>query len=274
MKHLHPQEAIQDLLQNEWITYRCLIKTNRKHPSEKTIHELRIHIQKLLVAIELAASVLGKSPPTPLVHQLKKTKKRLNSLRDLHIELRWVNLTNDSKLKSFKAHLKKHELKISNQAKKHLCGVSLAKQKQFIKSTKESLGKPKNRLSFTKVKSRIETQINRAIAQVKSAQHVHDGERPKQLHRLRIHSKHLRYLGEAQKQVLGHTHVNLLRVKKIQSALGKTQDHVVLLKDINHYLKHHHQDQWVQLFKNQVDEQKKIIGTTSTQLVEKTEWHH
>jgi len=245
-------KAINKVLQREWLAYRALVKESRKLLSEPHVHDLRVQIQRFLATLELSGT-----NDRSLRKQLKKTKKQMSPLRDVQVELAFLKDNSaDEGLNTFKKHLEKREAKLITKVKKHLRRISLSEQKNQLNGP--------TRIARSEINGHVRTLLLR----YKKDQKASLQGKPETLHRLRLDAKHLRYLGEAQKSILGVTDVNLPLVKKTQTILGRLQDETELLKNIDHFIenKRHLPNPALKTLKHEIAiKQKKLLKVCQNQ---------
>jgi CHAD domain-containing protein len=252
---------IENLLHDEWTGYRKLVDATKRKPSTKNVHCLRIQIHKLSAAIELTRCLKRDSHSRQFINHLILTQKKMSPLRDIQVELAFLKSNPQPNTIFFKEYLKKRESKFVKRIRGYLHEIRLGKQKRLIKAMRQELTTyvPKNTSSHAKIQ--IKNCVHQAFLRFEQGQKLKLREKVG-LHNLRVTAKHLRYLSEAEKTVIGMTDVKLTHIKKVQVILGKTQDDGILITNIDKYLEktRHHKDRGVKVFR-------KIIFTQHQKLV-------
>ena len=234
----HP---LSEQLKRIWNIYRNRVRFSRKRANSKNVHDLRVATQKFQAILKLSQSIVPKPETKQLIQSLKKTRRKLGNLRDLHIE---SNLK-ETKVKHFSTYVG-HEKKLAKKrVKKYLTELPLKEQKNLLaKVLNKKLLRTEKKRTLKQVRDLLDPAIQTTLSRFKKALAETTPEKMENLHRFRILAKQLRYQEEGMKAACGSTPFNLSKLKKVQITVGKIQDNNALLNTMNRYLteKKHHGD--------------------------------
>ena len=275
MKTRSVNSAAKKLLVMELTTYRKLVRQNRVRPSENKIHKLRIQIQKFLATLEIVASIENKYKLHELRATLAKTKKNTSHLRDLQVQFDFLKHREKKQLRFFKYYLKKRKLKKAKRTKKMLSKVPLGDQAQAVHLLAKNLEASDNQKCRTQAVNKMNGFVHSALQSFESTPWPKNQDKSKSLHAIRRKAKHLFYLGEAQRVIIGKTEVNLDQLKKIQATLGKIQNDQALIRNINKFFKKYNQQGHAdvkELKQLTSMNQKKLMSSVGSKLLRQEKW--
>ncbi len=207
------------------------------------LHQLRVGIRRLTNTLWVFQDLFPKKTYQKHKASLKKLTKVLGRARDQDVK---IALIESYGAKSRDAQIKKHvqilirtlaEERRESQEKVSAAIKEFEKEKTTLEISK-SLEKPLDTTSRQQKIKRIAIQrISSRIAQMNQRSHcVHKPQKVKELHRLRIAVRHLRYSLESFVLFYGKDIKPYLKYAKgIQGALGKTHDLDVWIQQLPGY---------------------------------------
>lgn len=233
-----PYNLAKRLLESESVAYQHLVKATRRKISPDHVHRLRIRIQRLLAALELASALSETAAPVKLMRQLKQTRRQTGQIRDLHVESALLNANPATDFHRFKSHLRHKTDKSEKKLFRRLDQISLKKQaKRITKSESALVSSSRNPLPSTAGR-RLGSALKLASLRLEKTFPDDHSQQPENLHHFRRKAKKLRYLAEAQKRVFGRCGVSIYRLKNVQGLLGRVQNDAALIANVESYLSH------------------------------------
>ena len=210
--------------------------------SNKNIHALRVSIRKFEAILDIANIVNPSHRSKKTILMIKKIRKKLGPFRDVQVQLKAIKKYKNKKLNIDKQHpffkfLSEKKIKAKKKSLKCLNQISLKDEKNNIKKM------IKKTAFFESNKNKKQTQIQ-LNSKIKSSITIYNQllkninpERSKEIHKLRILTKKLRYESEFINLLIGHKKIDLKKLIFIQNITGKIQNNSSLIQTIDQFLK-------------------------------------
>lgn len=203
-------------------------------PEEEAIHDLRVALRRLLTHLNFLSFVFDQHPDADGIcrrhhKKLKRCLKSLNTLRDLHIQIQYLQrLPKDSAyplsfLEALKALEKQKLATLSQEMDQWTFPKTRARVKEALHSVP---------VGDRELELKAHLYLNYLTQELHESVHMcHTPDLPG-CHRLRVRLKHYRYHLEMLEQGFGLKQILMGAVKEWQDDLGALQDLRVLLEEI------------------------------------------
>lgn len=235
------RESLESLLDERWSACRKAHRRCRKGLSEKTVHDLRVEIRRLLSTLTLLAAVLPGEPHKPLEVELKRCLKSLARLRDTQVQLGLVGAASRDhpELAEFHRHLRRRERRLEKRLKRELeearNGRLARHAARLRRAARRATATPlRARQAGTAMHAAMTRQFNRVCA----LQRRMDAAQPATIHLVRVAFKKYRYMAESLARMQpGVTRRRLHAMHAHQTRMGEIQDIEALLNRVGRCLR-------------------------------------
>lgn len=225
---MHP--VLSDSLAERYEKFCAELANCRNHPSLDAVHDLRVSIRRLNAVL----AKIEQFNPTVMVHQcsreLKLLMKPLGRLRDIHVQIEWIEKTFRVIGPGLNEYLKKLWLK-EKRLQRKITGMmenytptecAALHQHVFLLTKSDDAGK------FSAVSGSLLESLFGTLSGMKEGTAARDN--AAHLHGMRIALKKYRYTVEILKPALGAGAGRLLkRMHALQTLLGDIHDFDVLI---------------------------------------------
>ena len=218
-------------MEKSWKRFPKAWKESRSRPSEKSVHNLRVNIRRLIAILELTQSISGEVGEIErLQRRFKKVLKRMGPLRDVQVQLKNIsNVRASEAVGDFKRTLKRRERQEIEHVRKSLKPRRKRRLSKAIGASQEQLPRLRAKLDDTKVRGDVERLLELRRKEFEQARARFNPSVEETLHEMRIALKKLRYVVEAAQPVLGEwTKESARSMQAWQTLLGDTRDVAIL----------------------------------------------
>ncbi len=231
---MHP--IIRESFLQRYETFCAELAKCRVHPSLDAVHDLRVSIRRMNAVL----AKIEQFDPTIMVHrcaaELKTLMKPLGKLRDLHVQVEWVEKTfriigpglNEylKKLWARERRLRKKILSITADFTPTACAA--------LHGEIQALAGPVDEERFLGISRRIMDELYASLAGMRET--VSAANNAEALHAMRISLKKYRYTAEILKPALGRgSSAVLKRMHALQTVLGDIHDFDVLIARLGRF---------------------------------------
>ncbi|MBC7456673.1 MAG: CHAD domain-containing protein [Bdellovibrionaceae bacterium] len=227
-------------LMTTWLEYEKQVHLTRKKASAHNIHQLRISTQMFEAVLRLVSGLNSARHTKNLISLIKKVRKSLGSLRDIHVEAKSMQKQEDEKhfgkIKKFSKYFTKKKVAAEKKADLCLEQISLKREKFCVEKLVKKIKKIETVMTRSQIQSKIRQEIKKSVVKLNKRMKNINPDRAKEIHRLRIIVKKLRYKGECLNSLAGESHFDLGNLKAVQSVAGRIQNDSVLLKTLDRFL--------------------------------------
>ncbi len=231
-------------LAKRWRKLARQTKEARSNPTEKSVHDLRVAIRRMVAVLDVVKAILPKSGTAKVRKQLKTHLNSLSTLRDTQVQILQVKqlLTDHSVLEAFLDMLNAREAAQTRQARKEIDRIDLDSIEHFIRQ----LGKRLD--DFLSSPAVLETSrlillgmLARTYVRTVALRNEIMSDRNRKIekiHELRLLFKRFRYIVEVLQPIFIHVSDYLLKqMSEYQSGMGAIQDTEVLASGIYSHAK-------------------------------------
>jgi CHAD domain-containing protein len=215
---------LNQLFLNERSNYEYLISKAQKNMKTRTVHDLRVNLQKLAIYFELQKLLVNnraKDKTAERKKRIQKLKKRMSHLRDYQVQ-RKIFSANLGDFKSLKNYFDKREKNEVKRIKAYLKVRKLSNPR--IHQTDNSI------IHIKRFYSTIVFKIQKKMSHLKeNSDHLH-------LHELRKDVKHLMYLTGITNDLGIESQISVTSLKNLQKMLGEVQDVSMTIQTLNEFL--------------------------------------
>ena len=213
----------------------------RKHFSEKSTHDLRVSLRRLISTIDVTGAILDVVKTSKPRKTLKKSLDTFGELRDIQ-----VRLAEAGKLKARFPEIEPYAASLINREKELIGAMAKVAGKIKIPKIKKGMRPAIKRMrkaptaEYTQEKYFIEAFnfVDKKHHDVAQKALKIDGANIKTIHDMRVAFKKFRYSVEALKPVLGGVTADKLKeMHDFQQLMGDINDVNALIKDITRFSK-------------------------------------
>ncbi len=247
VEEYHPLDLTSIVTGSLGERWQAVLKQTRRvrsRPTEKSVHDLRVAIRRLMAALDILRMVMPKSGTSKLRKELHAHLKSLSALRDTQVQVIEV----ESLVKEypdfirFLKLLKREETIRVKRASKEIV-------KMDLESMESSLGKiisktdtyrsiaPMRENSYSILRGMLAKIFIRTTVLRKQIQNA-DSQKIDLIHELRLVYKRFRYSVEILQPIFPRVSEPLLnRMSEYQRSLGAIHDKAMLISALDSYLK-------------------------------------
>jgi CHAD domain-containing protein len=226
------EKHLEKVLRDRWRTYRRQMRKCRKHPSEKTVHQLRVATRKLMAQFVLLECLLSDPVLARARRLLKRRLETLGPLRDLQVQLLCLERKQTAypELGYLCDALKKQERSVMEKVGREIKDWKSKKLEKWIMAAADDLSVSARRNaqdpSASKLALRHASEAFQRVIERREAIQLDD---LSTIHRTRVAFKRFRYMVESLPQSLtGLTDLQLRAMVQYQRRMGRIQDLEVL----------------------------------------------
>lgn len=215
------------------------VRKARSNPTERTIHDLRVAMRRMIALLEVVNTILPGSGADGFRKRLKKHLSFLSSLRDTQVQILETEemIQTYDILRDFLFDLKAREAVQTKRACKEVDRIELGTMKDYFEQLKPRLDEF---LSPPAVREAAQATLQGRLANiymqsVPLRNEIRNDERSRaeKIHQLRLLFKRFRYTTEIMQPVRPLVSTRLLnRMSKYQGKMGVVQDTRVLTTSI------------------------------------------
>ena len=218
------------LIETTWEYWQKLCrewKGVRRDSSEKRVHDLRVASRRVFSCLSLLETILDR--PFKARRCIKKLMKKLGPLRDVQVQISIVEKwTRTRTVTKFLKSLERAKDKESRRALDYLTPQKRRKIRRALGALERgSLERLKSMPPGT-MRSRIEAALKRQRDALKKAQSGTTPPDPRSLHRIRVAARKLRYSLEAISESGATPTLELQRLRRQSTKLGRQHDRQLL----------------------------------------------
>ena len=227
-----PGALLAASLDERWRTFAREVSRARRHPSERTVHDLRVAARRLMATIDLVQAVRPDDALQKARRELKKHLKAFGDLRDTHVQILEIRsmVRTFPVLRAYLRALTRAESALVQKARAHIARMQLDGIEQALARARGELADvlaatTAQRYAMAALLGEAGKSFLRA-AELRSR--VSPGA-PESIHRLRVAFKKCRYTLEILRPLLPGVDAKLLKaMNAYQTRMGVVQDSVVL----------------------------------------------
>lgn len=223
-------QIIRDSYSRRYETFCAELAKCRSHPSLDAVHDLRVSIRRMNAVL----AKIEQFDPTVMVHrcagELKTLMKPLGKLRDLHVQVEWVEKTFRIIGPGLNEYLKKLWARERRLGKKIISLTSnfTPAACATLHGEIQALAGPVDEARFLDISRRIMDELYASLAGMREAASAANN--AEALHAMRICLKKYRYTAEILKPALGRgSRAVLKKMHALQTVLGDIHDFDVLI---------------------------------------------
>lgn len=234
--------SLSHLLLQTWWDYKKQVWLSQRKISARNVHQLRISTQRLEARLTLANSLQPIRHFENIVSSIKKVRKNFGPLRDIQVETAALKNLIDRKLgfkKSKKLILFFAKKKMKAKKKAYFClkEISFKQEQLWVDKLIKKIQKIEKEKSKKQIQSQLKYKIKFLASKFNKMRIKVDSKCFKEIHRLRILVKKLRYQIEFLNLLTDSSEFDLENLKTIQSVAGKIQNNRILLGTLDQFLK-------------------------------------
>src|SRR5262249_33697322 len=187
-----------------WKDFSGAWKKARAKGSEKSIHDLRVSVRRLIATLEMSRALSKHTRIPKLQRRFKKVLKRLGPLRDVQVQLLNVcQMTRAGLIRNFKKTLERRERRETRGIRKTLERGTKRRLRAGVKDVRSEFARLHQQLGDTRIHRSVERVLHVRRNQFMKARDRFQPGNDQTLHEMRIALKKLRYMVEAALPVLG-----------------------------------------------------------------------
>ena len=213
-----------------------LLRRNKRHCTERSIHDLRVAARRLMATIDLVLGILQDEELQKTRRLLRKHLKAFNTLRDTHIQILAVRtmVRRFPVLRSYLRGLLRRERTLIREARKEVARIEALHAGEIIGRVSADViglmaGPHMQSTGYTMLLGSLGSAFARAMT---LRQKVNAGD-PRSIHRLRVAFKRCRYSTEVLQPLLPGVDTKWLKaMQAYQTMMGNVQDTVVIAAGI------------------------------------------
>jgi len=236
---MHAGPFLVGAVNQRWRQFRKALKRCRQKCAEKSVHDLRIAIRRLLSLLELVGGVLGEKAVQEISRRLKKHLDLLSPLRDAQVRLLHLEKLAGQfpELVPLLKAARKEEGNLLRRIRRKVKTIKTGRFKRFVTKAGKEIQK---KLQSPGAERREDQALHKAVAAAFGPVAVRwqrfDAADPATLHRGRVAFKKFRYLVEALQPLLPGVGARELRqMHEFQRRMGEIQDLEVLSQWLKEY---------------------------------------
>lgn len=211
----------------------------RTRATEPAIHDLRVSLRRLIAALELAQDIVPEPGIPALRRKLRKTLKRFNALRDVHISLLAMSAARTSvpSVRPYILVLQRQERGLLRECTAVLKSIDMRGLERAVATVQQSLFATGADPSLAAAMPAIVTGSMAAVC-VRALRALNDVNTadPATIHRLRVAFKKVRYAAEILSPLLPWmTRGRRKWMQEYQTLMGEVQDCEVMITGVRRY---------------------------------------
>jgi CHAD domain-containing protein len=220
-----------------WRQFSQAWKKARAKASEKSVHDLRVSIRRLIARLELARVLSRRDNIGKLQRRFKKVLKSMGALRDVQVQLESVSqIRNMDVIAGFKRRLKRRERREIGKIHGELKRDRKQRLAEAFKDVRSEFNRLQDSMSderfLRSVERFLSSRRNRFLKAKQRFQRLQPVNE-EALHQMRIALKKLRYSMEAVQPILGPSASDRARqMQAFQKLMGDSRDVEILRAEL------------------------------------------
>jgi CHAD domain-containing protein len=210
----------------DWTRYGKAFKRAKSGLTEESVHDLRVALRRLDAILGLIRLFGPESDTKRARKRIATFRKRLNPLRDIHVQLLRVAEYAEvhPELEKFRKRLSKREKSLIRDLKKNLA-TNHRKLEKAVRVTVARSQPLLRAFTFTEAERTVDSGADAAYAAVVTDRQAMDPSDVASIHRVRVAFKKFRYLLQAAQPLLRDTpEITFERMHAFQDLFGAIQD--------------------------------------------------
>lgn len=220
--------------------YRRELRRARKHPSEETVHNLRVAMRRLISIARLTENFLSERRLSRVRRRLKKHLSLFSPLRDVQIQLLLsAGIRNAFPgFESFETRLKRREARLIRKIEKRLKGIRTSSIEHQLPRIARHVRATFGGVESSRSLATATAAVDDAFSLTVSRRMKIDPADTKTIHRTRIAFKKFRYMVEVLQPLLPSvTEDQIAKMQAFQIKMGDIQDMEVFIAGLTRFTK-------------------------------------
>jgi CHAD domain-containing protein len=221
-------------LADRWFKYTRELRKCQTGFSEKSVHDLRVALRRMISALDMAGAVVADRPLGRVRRELKRLLGNFSALRDVQVQLLIVEemVSRHPQLAVIRTTLLVKEERLVDRLRKQITKVRTSDHAAAIQSLGASVERAFQ--DFSRARSRrgaVVATATAAFARAVQSKEMANRSRPETIHRLRVAFKKFRYRAEMLQPLLSwFAKDRLTAMNAYQTRMGEIQDIDVFLR--------------------------------------------
>jgi len=232
-----------DSLETRWNNFAQQVSKSHRNPTEKSIHDLRVSMRRVIVLLEMTKPITAKNRRIIVLKELKGYIKSLSPLRDIQVQILFARkLRKDFPImSSYLATLATIEKSAVKQARREISRINTNFSSKNLQNLKMSLASylsedPMMEMAQPIIRGELLRSFVQALFLRSEITNDKDGD-DKLIHELRIAFKHFRYMVEVLQPTLPRVTIKTMKsMNRFQLRMGNIQDTGVLIDGLDRYV--------------------------------------